>query len=167
MRPERMGRSISRRRRLVLAGATGLLIVAADQASKAWASASLPYDRVVTVIPYWFGFGLIRNSGAAFGSLSGRNGLLTVLTAGLLVVFAWLLYRGSLSTPLAAISLGAVLGGGLGNLIDRIRLQSVTDFIELRPWPAVFNLADVAIRLGAVLLVVSVFLRESRRPRPG
>lgn len=162
-----MGRSIPRRRRLIVAAVTGLVVLAADQASKAWALASLPYDRMVRVIPHWFGFGLVRNSGAAFGSLAGRNGLLTVVTAGLLVVFAWLLYRGSLSTPLAAISLGAVLGGGLGNLIDRIRLQSVTDFIELRPWPAVFNLADVAIRLGAVLLVVSVFLRESHQPRTG
>ena len=162
-----MLRPVSRRRRLALAGATGLLVLAADQASKAWASASLPYDRLVSIVPHWFGFGLIRNSGAAFGSLSGRNGLLTIVTAGLLIVFAWLLLRGSLPTPLAALSLGAVLGGGLGNLIDRIRLQSVTDFIELRPWPADFNLADVAIRLGAVLLVASALLAESRRRRAG
>jgi signal peptidase II len=89
------------------------------------------------------------------------------VTAILLVAFAWLLVRGALTGSLAAVSLGAVLGGGLGNLIDRLRLGSVVDFIELRPWPADFNLADVAIRVGAVLLVASVFLQGSRRPRPG
>jgi signal peptidase II len=159
-------RSISRRRRLVLAGGVGLSVLAADQASKAWASRSLPYDRLVRIVPGWFGFGLIRNSGAAFGALSGRDQLLTVVTACLIVVFAWLLLRGSVSGWMAAASLGAVLGGGLGNLVDRVRLGSVVDFIELRPWPADFNLADVAIRVGAVLLLVSVFLQGARRPRP-
>ena len=159
--------SIGRRRRLLLAGGVAFLVFAADQASKAWASASLPYDHLVTVIPHWFGFGLLRNSGAAFGSLSGRNEFLTIVTAALLAVFAWLLFRGVLSGSRAAVSLGAVLGGGLGNLVDRLRLGSVVDFIELRPWPADFNLADVAIRVGAVLLVASVFLQGTRRRRPG
>jgi len=153
----------ARRRRLLLAVSVAILVFAADQASKAWASSNLPYDRLVTVIPHWFGFGLLRNTGAAFGSLSGRNLVLTVVTAALLLVFAWLLFRGALSGWLAAVSLGAILGGGLGNLIDRLRLGSVVDFIELRPWPADFNLADVAIRVGAVLLVASVFLQRSRR----
>jgi len=141
-------------------------VLAADQATKAWASSNLPYDRLVPVIPHWFGFGLLHNSGAAFGSLGGRNQVLTLVTIGLLVAFAWLLFRGALYGPLAAVSLGAVLGGGLGNLADRVRLGSVVDFIQLRPWPADFNLADVAIRAGAVLLVASVFLQRSRRPTP-
>src|SRR2546429_308364 len=118
-------RSTSGRRHLLLAVGIGLIVLAADQATKAWASSNLPYDRLVPVIPHWFGFGLLHNSGAAFGSLGGRNQVLTLVTIGLLVAFAWLLFRGALYGPLAAVSLGAVLGGGLGNLLLGRALQAL------------------------------------------
>lgn len=161
----RIRRSLSRGRRLSVAAITGLLVLAADQASKAWA-ATLPYDRFVPVVDRVAGFGLIRNTGAAFSTLSGRNGLLTIATVVVLLVIGWLLYRGTVSTVFTAISLGAMLGGGVGNLADRVRLGSVVDFIDLRFWISDFNLADVAIRLGAAVLVLSVILGERRR-EPG
>jgi signal peptidase II len=156
---------VSQRRLLLLALATAAIVLLVDQATKLWARASLPYDRFVPVIPHWFGWGLISNTGAAFGSLSGRNGLLTIATSVLLVVIVLLLVRGTLSDPLTALALGALLGGGLSNLLDRLRLASVVDFIEFRPWPSDFNLADVAIRAGALALVVSLVIHELRRPR--
>lgn len=156
-------RPLSRRRRLGIAATTALLVLAADQASKAVA-ATLPYDRFIPVIDHVAGFGLIRNSGAAFSTLSGRNGLLTVAAILVLLVIAWLLYQGTVSSALTAISLGAMLGGGLGNLVDRIRLGAVVDFIDLRFWISDFNLADVAIRLGAIVLVLSVIFGGRRRP---
>jgi signal peptidase II len=162
-----MLRPISRRRRLTLAAVAGGAVLTVDQATKAWAQGSLPYNRYVPVIDHWVGFGLVSNSGAAFGSLRGRNALITILAAVLMVLIVSLLIRGTLSDPLTAVALGVIVGGGLSNLIDRVRLSFVTDFIVVKPWPSDFNLADLAIRLGAVTLVAGVLARELRRPRPG
>ncbi len=66
---------------------------------------------------------------------------------------------------LAAAALGAVAGGAAGNLIDRVRLGSVIDFIEVRFWPTDFNLADAAIRLGVLLFILTLLLDRRRRSR--
>ncbi|HYM49048.1 MAG TPA: signal peptidase II [Candidatus Limnocylindrales bacterium] len=157
--------SPSRSRRITLGLIVAVAVLAADQASKAWARSSLPRGKFVPVLDHWFGFGLISNSGAAFSSLSGRNGLLAVLSTALLALVAVLLLWGALPGRSGAVALGAILGGGVGNLVDRLRVQSVDDFVVLRPWPSDFNLADASIRLGALLLIASVVLTEVRRRR--
>lgn len=154
----------SRRTTLVrYVGLIGLafVVVAIDQASKAAVVAALSGGRVITL----FG-GLIRldytvNSGAAFGILRAR-GLLFILVA--LVVSAGIVvsYRRVLtSPPVVRIALGLILGGAIGNLIDRVRLGYVVDFIDLGWWP-VFNLADSAIVIGVVLLALTAFLMSDR-----
>ncbi len=154
-----------RHRPALIAATIALFVVAADQASKAWAQGSLRPGHQVTGIDSWLWFRLATNTGATLGLLSGHNWLFVV--ASLLVVgaVAVLVVRGTVGGVLGIAALGAVAGGAVGNLADRVRLGRVIDFIEVRFWPTDFNLADAAIRLGVVLLLVALLLDLRRRSR--
>ena len=141
-----------------------LVVVAADQASKAWAQGSLRPDHEVTVIPGWLWFRLTSNSGATLGLLRGHNLLFIAVSALVVVAVAAIVLRGA-PGMLGAVALGAVAGGAIGNLIDRVRLGSVIDFIEVHLWPTDFNLADTAIRLGVVVFVLALVLDRRWRSR--
>jgi signal peptidase II len=100
-----------------------------------------------------------RNKGVAFGALSGRGWLVPVMTiCAVCAVLAWFATRSDDSE--AWIPSGLVLGGAVGNLFDRFRMGEVTDFIKLPHWPA-FNVADMAITAGVILLVI-VAEREAK-----
>ena len=131
--------------------------MAADQATKVWAQGSLRPDHEITVISGWLWFRLTSNSGASLGLLRGHNLLFAAVSILVVVAVAVIVVRGAPDTGGAA-ALGAVAGGAAGNLIDRVRLGSVIDFIEVHLWPTDFNLADAAIRLGVIVFVVSLVL---------
>jgi signal peptidase II len=155
------------------AGARWLLIalvaaaaLALDQATKAWAVAALDGGRVIELVGS-LQLQLYRNSGAAFSLGDGRGPLISLLA---LAVVAVLLRTGrhAASRPMA-VALGLVLGGAIGNLLDRafrggdgLLGGAVIDFIDLQWWP-VFNLADAAIVVGAALLFVAQW-READPP---
>jgi signal peptidase II len=142
----------------LVAGAT----VAADQAVKAIVRGSIGRTEQVDVLP---GVHLVnvRNTGVAFSVLSG-GGVLPVLI-GLAAVGALLaFFLTHLRRPLVWLPTGLLLGGAAGNLIDRLRDGSVTDFIKFPHWPA-FNVADIAITLGVVVLVY-VLEGPPRRAKP-
>lgn len=147
---------MSRRRNLILAVVVATLALVVDQASKAWAEASLPPGRQVTAIHGWLWFKLVSNSGATLGLLSGHNQLIGVLSLLVVVAVAMVLLRGQAGGMLGAGALGAIAGGAISNVIDRVRLGAVTDFIEVHLWPTNFNLADAAIRIGVVLFVLAL-----------
>jgi signal peptidase II len=101
----------------------------------------------------------IRNSGAAFGTLKGLGGVLVLAAMVGVVAFALIVVRNP--EPVTAIGAGLVAGGAAGNLIDRMfRPGGVVDFVDLRFWPA-FNVADSAITIGAILLLVTGFRMRS------
>jgi signal peptidase II len=147
-----------------IAGLAALLVVAADQVSKAWAQASLRPDHEITVIPGWLWFRLTSNSGASLGLLRGHNLLFVAASTLVLLAVAAIVLRGAPGV-LGAAALGAVAGGATSNLVDRLRLGSVIDFIEVHLWPTNFNLADTAIRLGVVVFVLTLLLELRRRSR--
>jgi signal peptidase II len=147
-----------------IAAAIALVVVALDQASKVWAQRSLRPDHETTVIPGWLWFRLISNSGASLGLLRGHNLLFVVVSALVILAVAAILLRGSPGT-LGALALGAVAGGATSNLIDRVRLGSVVDFIEIHLWPTDFNLADAAIRIGVLVFVLTLLLDRRWRTR--
>ena len=147
-----------------IAALAALLVVAADQVSKAWAQASLRPDHEITVIPGWLWFRLTSNSGASLGLLRGHNLLLVAASTLVLLAVAAIVLRGAPGV-LGAAALGAVAGGATSNLVDRLRLGSVIDFIEVHLWPTNFNLADTAIRLGVVVFVLTLLLELRRRSR--
>ncbi len=142
-----------------LAGALCTAIVAADQAAKAAIEANLvPGEHVDVAGP--LALTLSHNRGVAFGIAGGAGASLIVLTVLALAVVAYLFARDPTRRWMWAAT-GLVAGGAVGNLIDRIRIDAVTDFVEVGSWPP-FNLADVAIVAG-VLLLVLVYLREAER----
>ena len=98
----------------------------------------------------------VRNRGIAFGLLPGRGVVLTVLTFAALAVLVVYFARHS-DRRLMWLPTGLLLGGAIGNLIDRARLGAVTDFIDPPLWPA-FNVADTAITVGVLALLVALDL---------
>jgi signal peptidase II len=145
-----------------LAGVVCGLVVAADQAAKAAIEAHLvpgQYEEVLGPLELT----LSHNRGVAFGLAGGAGVKLVLTTALALAVIGYLFSRNPLR-PGMWLAVGLVAGGAIGNLADRIRAEAVTDFIAVGSWPA-FNLADVSITLG-VLLVVYFYLRDAEREEP-
>lgn len=143
-----------------------LAVIVADQATKLAAVALIRPASPVELLPT-LNLVLAYNPGAAFSILGTAGGWQRWLFIGLAVVICafivhWLrgMPRGARWTPLA---LSLVLGGAIGNVIDRVRIGAVVDFIDFHVgdwhWPA-FNVADSAICIGAALLVVGTFRRE-------
>ena len=134
-------------------------MVVLDQLTKAWAVRALDEDTIDLV--WTLRLRLSFNTGAAFGL--GR-GLGPLLVAGAVLLLAALLAVGtrSMDTTPAAVALGLLAGGAIGNLVDRLvgdHGGAVVDFIDLQWWPA-FNVADAAITCGAALLVLAQLRRE-------
>lgn len=153
-------------RSALLLGGTAIAIYAADQLTKALVVASLPFGARQEVLGDLVQLWHVRNTGAAFSLFPGATWLFLVVTAGALAMIAWF-YR-SFRTRRAWIHvvLGAVLGGTLGNLSDRLRYGYVVDFMsvgfgDLR-WPT-FNIADSALVIGIGLLVIYLTWMDGRR----
>lgn len=144
---------------LVLAS-TAAVAVAADQTTKAIALTTLEDGRTAPVIDGVLHWTLQRNPGAAFGLFQRAPVLFTVLAIAIVVFIVVIAPR--TKDMLNAVALGLVLGGALGNLTDRLFRPPgpfrgrVIDFIDFRVWPT-FNLADVAVVVGAGLLAIASF----------
>lgn len=142
-----------------LAGALAGLVVVLDQAAKALIEANLvPGEDVGVIGP--IGLTLSHNSGVAFGLAAGGGTRLVLITALALGVIGYLFARDP-TRPGMWMAAGLLAGGALGNLADRIRADAVTDYIVIGSWPA-FNLADVAVTIGVILLAFA-YLREPSR----
>ncbi len=138
-------------------------VVLVDQVSKAIVVSSLSVGQSE---PVALGFRVANtpNSGLAFGIGSGHGAVLAVTIAALAIVTAW--FAIDPVRPGLWLAVGLLVGGALGNLADRVRADAVTDFIDPPFWPT-FNLADVAITLGALALVlVSIGSDTDRHVRP-
>jgi signal peptidase II len=150
----------------------GLITIAtaallADQLTKQLVSGTLALDDEVHVLGP-FSIHHVQNSGIAFGLFASATAVVTVLTG---IAVAWMLLffaRSGARHPILPVALGLLIGGSLSNLIDRIRLGHVTDFLDFRYWPA-FNLADsfIVVGVGILLLALASVDREPRsRRRP-
>ena len=136
-------------------GALALGVLGLDQATKWWALRVLQLGETTPVIPGLFHLTLVHNPGVAFG-LFARTGWIVVVAA---VAIVAVLTATSLRSPAADgptasrtwLAMGLILGGAVGNLIDRIRYGGVVDFLDFRVWP-VFNVADSSITVGAALI---------------
>lgn len=143
------------------------VLVACDQMIKFWAVNSLAPVGTISVISGVLNFTYVENRGAAFGIFTGQRTLLILLVSTILCGACWLLVSGKAKTRLERLCVVLIVSGGLGNLIDRIRLGFVVDYIDINPlfsYP-MFNLADCCVVTGAVLLVVLVLLEEKKKAR--
>lgn len=136
--------------------------VVADQLTKLLISNRLELGESVDVVGP-FELHHVENSGIAFGFFQGATSLVTVLTCVAVVWMVVYFARSGAKHPVLPVALGFLLGGSIANLFDRLRSGKVTDFIDPQHWPA-FNLADVFITVGVILLVLSLVAAE-RRPR--
>lgn len=147
------GATVARR---AWAGAVAGLVVGADQLTKHLIVRSIPHGDRVTLIDGWLDLIHIRNTGAAFGLLRGYGGLFALAAVVGVVVFGLLVLR----DPTLPVAVGGSLiaGGAIGNLLDRlfrgpVGRGGVVDFFDLSFWPT-FNVADSAITVGAIVLLV-------------
>ncbi|GAB4199987.1 MAG: signal peptidase II [Wenzhouxiangellaceae bacterium] len=151
---------------LLLSGA----IIVADLWTKALASRNLELYSPQPLTD-WFNLTLAHNRGAAFSFLHGADGWQRWLLSGISLVVSVILVVWLWQTPLRsrrqALAISLVLGGAIGNLVDRLRLGYVVDFIDVHVagwhWPA-FNIADSAITIGITLLIIDSFWPAQRSP---
>ncbi len=142
--------------------------IALDMWSKSFMAKWLSMGQSKPVIPGFFQFTLVHNKGAAFGVGSGWSTpfflLFSVVALGIVCT---LFFQLKPHEKLSAIGLSMILGGAFGNIIDRIRLGYVVDFLDVyvktHHWP-VFNLADAWITIGAVLLGIEIFFSKEKTP---
>lgn len=135
-----------------------LLVVIADQLSKIWIRSNLPVGQSQFEAGF-FRLTQVHNTGAAFGLFQGQSFLLSIVAMigiAVVLVYALVIYRGFplLDNMPNRVALGLVLGGTVGNLIDRLRFGYVIDFIDFRVWPT-FNIADSAVTVGVILFAFS------------
>ena len=146
-------------------GAVVAAALVADQVTKHVVTSQLALDEEVHILGP-FSIHHVQNSGIAFGLFASATALVTALTAfavgWMLVYFA----RSGARHPVLPVALGLLIGGSASNLVDRVRLGHVTDFLDLRFWPA-FNLADSFIVVGVAILLGALVAadRDPRRSR--
>lgn len=150
-----------------LAGIAGAIVIL-DQLSKAVVRFSLPLYQEVPVFPGFFSLTHIENPGGAFGFLAGHPSILQRLffLIGTLVAIGFLIYlykKIPASYSILTAGLALIMGGALGNLIDRIRFGKVTDFFDFfigrTHWPA-FNIADSAVTIGSIIFIYYLIFRK-------
>jgi signal peptidase II len=145
-------------------GAVALAGVGADQLTKAIVTSRLDLNDEVQVVGP-FSIHHVTNSGIAFGLFASATPIVILLTS---VAVAWMLYffaRSGSRHPVLPVALGLVIGGSVSNLVDRVRLGHVTDFLDFRYWPA-FNLADTFIVVGVAALLLALVATDRKSGRP-
>ena len=155
---QKVNRPQDKWRNIALAVVT-LLIILADQLSKTWIRDNL-FSGQKLYDAGFFQIINISNTGAAFGIFPGQALALTIISfigAAVLLVFAFIIYRRwpAFNSMWIKLAVALLLGGTIGNLIDRLRLGYVTDFINFKIWPA-FNVADSAVTIGVILIAYFV-----------
>ena len=143
-------------------------VIVADQLSKAWIVADFPFGEPVEILGAWLRVWYVANTGALFGLFRDQAVLFAALSIGVIALIVW--YHGHAvadSGWLATVALGLLLGGAVGNLIDRVRLGHVVDFVDMG-FPGgwrfyTWNVADAAITISILLLLVMAVLPSVRR----
>jgi signal peptidase II len=147
-----------------------LLVIVADQITKAIIASN---ETSVVIIDKLLSFIYTKNSGAAFSFLNNKDWAQTmfiIITFIALIAFAYMYYKTNKKAVLLKYSLILIMSGAIGNLIDRIRFNYVVDFISIHFFPAIFNVADAALTIGATLFVLhylffdkdAIFKRKSK-----
>ena len=142
-----------------------VLVIVLDRVTKLWIVAHIPSGHAIVVIPHVFRLTHVLNTGAAFSMFEGarspnlvRDLLIAFSIAAAVVVIA-VLWRVGRTVSVMSVALALILGGAIGNLYDRVKLEYVVDFLEVHivhyHWPD-FNVADSAIVVGACLLLLEM-----------
>ena len=140
------------------------MLVALDQASKLWIASSMRLGQSIPVLEGIFHITYIENPGAAFGLFANQRWMFLGAGAALLLFAAASYRRIRREGRLTRCGAALLLGGAVGNLIDRIRLGRVIDFLDFRVWP-VFNIADIGICVGVGCILFALLREKSEEGR--
>ncbi len=144
-----------------------LCVVFADQLTKLWALHTLREAPLMPLLPF-FNLHLTFNKGVSFSFLSSESPIMPWILSGLALAICWglILWMHAEKAKITRLGLALVLGGALGNIIDRIRLGAVVDFldvyIDIWHWPA-FNLADSAICIGVACIFYGMYFQKRKQ----
>jgi signal peptidase II len=150
---------------------TAAAVLICDQVTKFFVNSRMLLHDSLPVIGGFFNITYVKNPGAAFGFLAGAHPLFRAVfficvTVAAIILILYYIRKSSNTDPLLTASLSLILGGAVGNLIDRIRFGEVVDFLDVYVgsyhWPA-FNIADSAISVGAIILVFEIIRRHRER----
>lgn len=133
------------------------LVIVVDQATKYWIQSRMAYGESAPVIREVFHITYILNPGAAFGILENKTWFFIAVALALLAGVAYLYPRMPANQPMVKLGAGLLVGGAIGNLIDRVRIGYVVDFFDFRIWP-IFNVADICIVCGVACLAYYLLL---------
>jgi len=136
--------------------AVGAAAIVADQLTKQVVGRTLAVGESVDLLGP-FSIHHVENSGIAFGLFASRTSFVIAITAVAVGMMVWFFARSAKRHPILPVGLGLVLGGSIANLVDRVRLGRVTDFLDFDAWPA-FNLADMFIVVGVAVLFGTLVL---------
>ena len=139
---------------MALIGLSSLVIII-DQATKYWIQSRMAYGESAPVIREVFHITYILNPGAAFGILENKTWFFIAVALILLVGVAYLYPRLPANQPIVKLGAGLLVGGAIGNLIDRVRIGYVVDFFDFRIWP-IFNIADMGIVCGVGCIIFTI-----------
>ncbi|MGZ8528411.1 MAG: signal peptidase II [Candidatus Limnocylindrales bacterium] len=168
---ERPRAAASRARYWVVFFGLAVGVVVLDQLSKQWVVANVQPGEPVDVLGEWLRIWYVANTGALFGLFRDQAVLFALLSVGVMALIVWYHGRAVVSSGwLATVALGLLLGGAVGNFIDRARLGYVVDFVDMGipgGWRFyTWNVADAAITISILLLLLMVILPAGRRETP-
>jgi signal peptidase II len=142
------------------------LVLLLDQASKYYIQVTESLHGEMEIIPGFFYITYVKNDGAAWNMLAGRQIFLSLIAVAAIAVMSWYLVKKiSRSARLQRVALSLMIAGAAGNLIDRVLLHFVRDFLHFYPFGydfPVFNIADSALCIGVGLLIIDAFLEEKK-----
>lgn len=142
--------------------AIGAVIIIADQLIKYFVNTGLKPVGEVSVIDGFFKLVYVENRGVAFGMFKDMRWIFVVLTSALLLIIIFYMFKKRPSGKFFYICAGLIIGGGIGNLIDRVIYGYVIDYLRISFFPPVCNFADYCITVGVFLLVIYIFFFSSK-----
>ncbi len=149
---------------LAIVLAVAAVIAGLDQLIKYFITANMQVNQEITVIDHLFSLKYQNNNGVAFGLFQNHQIFFSIVTGILIGVFIYLIAKKKFTGKLFAVSAMLMIGGGIGNLIDRVFRHSVVDYLSLSFFPPVCNFADYCITVGAVLFIIVMFRQSKSKP---
>ncbi|GAA0472028.1 signal peptidase II [Alkalibacillus silvisoli] len=150
---------------LILFYSVAFLVILIDQISKYWARTYLKLGDTMVVWDGVLNFTHIQNSGSAFGLFQGYGRLFVPVAIIIAVIVIFMLHKGYISSKVMRIGLALYVGGAMGNAIDRVLFNQVTDFIHFQFREGILNLADYALVFGVILIFIDAIIIDFIRKR--
>ena len=138
-----------------------VFIVILDQLSKSYIQANMRLGESIPLIHYVFHITYILNPGAAFGLFADQTFFVIGLAVTMILAFIYFYPAIKRESAWMKLGIGLLVGGAIGNLVDRIQIGKVVDFFDFRIWP-IFNVADIGIVCGAFIIIVAAFFEKDK-----